>query len=470
MLHDELTITIDPQEIEVVVEEIPDTILVVDPTPDVIILATGNIGPKGSEGPPGPTGPLVISLAWRFAADPIAQPTPANGYFRCDTLTPSLLSTKILLSKNAYSASGNQDATFELSQVLIDSPFRLNKRDDDTAYISGTITGPVVDQGTHFEIPIDVDEVGAGTFAANIACDFTMQMPIEGVAQGPPGPPGPTGADGADGPPGPAGADGPPGPAGADGADGPPGPEGPEGPEGPPGEPAVPLPLIEGRWLKVSGGAMIWAPAEWIPTTEKAAANGVASLGSDGKVPSSQLPISPITRVIYGEAFPVSPVDGQEVIFMSSATAPAYSWRFRYNAGASSAHKWEYVGGSSFYTIIDGVATTASAAFVDLSPVGPSFQIPLLGDYIVEIGTYVKHSGAALTLMSFDTGPLAATVTDAIEVGTQDANEQGNYFLARPKYNVVAGYTIVAKYRTTLATATFNKRWLRVSPVRVTGS
>jgi hypothetical protein len=62
----------------------------------------------------------------------------------------------------------------------------------------------------------------------------------------------------------------------------------------------APLPLVEGQWLKVAGGAMVWAPiaigdlpslaGTYQVRTEKAAAGGYASLDTGTKVPVGQIP------------------------------------------------------------------------------------------------------------------------------------------------------------------------------------
>ena len=70
---------------------------------------------------------------------------------------------------------------------------------------------------------------------------------------------------------------------------------------------------------------------------EKGLANGYASLDASGKIPAAQIPL---TVVCYGTTLPASPVDGQEAILVDSVTNPTYQWRFRYNAGSTSAYKW----------------------------------------------------------------------------------------------------------------------------------
>jgi hypothetical protein len=52
----------------------------------------------------------------------------------------------------------------------------------------------------------------------------------------------------------------------------------------------------------------------------------------------------------YGTTLPASPADGMEHILVDSISNPTYQWRFRYNAGSTSAYKWEFIGGSPWFT------------------------------------------------------------------------------------------------------------------------
>ena len=55
----ELNVTVEPEikEIDItVVDELPNTELILESTPDVVVLASGNMGPAGSTGPMGPQG------------------------------------------------------------------------------------------------------------------------------------------------------------------------------------------------------------------------------------------------------------------------------------------------------------------------------------------------------------------------------------------------------------------------------
>ena len=135
-----------------------------------------------------------------------------------------------------------------------------------------------------------------------------------GKLQGPEGPQGPAGEQGIQGPKGDTGAQGPQGEQGVQGIQGPQGVEGPEGPQGPAGVAGADgksayQTSVEGGYSgtetafnaalaampnhiadKQNPHGVTAAQAGAIPTREKGAASGVATLGTDGKVPSGQLP------------------------------------------------------------------------------------------------------------------------------------------------------------------------------------
>lgn len=140
-----------------------------------------------------------------------------------------------------------------------------------------------------------------------------------------------------------------------------------------------------------------------IPATQKAAANGVASLDANGRIPAAQ-------RISYGTTPPASPNDGDEWILPADATN-GVMWRFRYNAASASAYKWEFVGGSPVLRDIQTQETLAGAAnaWIDAPTVGPQFQVARAGDYYATICCAFNNSTAGIVFIS----GIAINATDA---------------------------------------------------------
>lgn len=191
-----------------------------------------------------------------------------------------------------------------------------------------------IDFGTNLTV---VDE-GGGSIRVDAATGSGEPGP-QGPAgpQGPEGPEGPKGDPGATGSQGPAGAtgatgsQGPKGDTGAPGATGSQGPAGPTGATGPAGADGQP------RVVQDEGNAL----------TVRGALNFVGGgvVASDDAANNRTVVTIPGAAPGYGTTLPASPVDGQEFILVDSTTAPSYQWRLRYNAGSSSAYKWECIGG-----------------------------------------------------------------------------------------------------------------------------
>lgn len=114
--------------------------------------------------------------------------------------------------------------------------------------------------------------------------------------QGPAGPSGPQGAIGASGAMGPTGAIGATGATGPQGNDGVPGPSGATGATGPQGAIGATGPAGATTIDGISG--LQAALDAKINITEKAVANGVATLDANAKVPLVQIPAAPITKVL----------------------------------------------------------------------------------------------------------------------------------------------------------------------------
>jgi hypothetical protein len=127
-------------------------------------------------------------------------------------------------------------------------------------------------------------------------------------------------------------------------------------------------------------------------------------------------------------------------------------------------------GGSGGSTVAENGAivatgeTTASAAYVDLATVGPTFQITVgaSGILIIELGAGGSNTGANTNFMS-------VALAGANVLAASDNNSEANAAAAAGVFErfsglvvisglVVGVTTLTAKYRTSGGTATFNNR------------
>lgn len=248
--------------------------------------------------------------------------------------------------------------------------------------------------------------------------------------------------------------------------------------------PKIPTPLVEGNWLKVQGGALVWAPmaaggggtdweGAWAAGTAYVKGDVVTYQGityvavndSTGQTPPPATPAS----IPLVTALPGSPVDGQEIILVDSLTAPTYSWRLRYVAGKAS-NKWVFVGGSEAFSDIPTQETVANAAYADPATPGPSLTAPVAGEYLLAFGGYSSSSGnVGGRYMAPKFG--AATALDADAAIGPDAGSQANNntHMREIKRTVAAGTVIKMQYRHTTATIVVERRWFRLTPVAVGG-
>lgn len=181
--------------------------------------------------------------------------------------------------------------------------------------------------------------------------------------------------------------------------------------------------------------------------------------------PGSTLPVT------YGTSLPVSPLEGQEAILVDSVTTPSYQWRFRYDPNISDANKWVFVGGAAGCTIVAALENAPGTSYAALTTPGPSFTVPRAGDYLIEIGADMSTSngpGSNQAVMSYDIGVTAAVDADSARVYSGGAWVTGVGAMSLSKKSLAAGTTLVAKYKyTPNASASFARRFMRVTPVRV---
>ena len=164
--------------------------------------------------------------------------------------------------------------------------------------------------------------------------------------------------------------------------------------------------------------------------------------------------------------FPSTPVDGQLHQYPASASL-GVMWLFVYNSGSASAHKWECVSGPPLYAEVETSQTTTSASYVDLATVGPSITVPKAGDYLITCHADTTHSTTHQCWISPKIGAATALDADGVAYHAWAASAIGALMTQRVK-TLAASDVIKIQYRTSAATATFLKRRLFITPIRVT--
>ena len=174
----------------------------------------------------------------------------------------------------------------------------------------------------------------------------------------------------------------------------------------------------------------------------------------------------------FGTALPGSPLDGDQFILTDSITAPTYTWLLRYVA-AKASNKWVCIGGAPGYNMVATFEARANAAYGALATAGPSFAIPVAGDYDVAIGFTCDPNIAAneVAIMSYDIGGTGAVDADLAGVWANTAGT--TYDITTTTHRRKTGLTAVtltAKYRTELGgSMEFGNRWMQVTPVAIGG-
>jgi hypothetical protein len=185
-------------------------------------------------------------------------------------------------------------------------------------------------------------------------------------------------------------------------------------------------------------------------------------------VRSSTLALSVLANGGYGTSLPGSPIDGQIHTLVDSTSAPTYQWTFRYNAGSASSFKWEFVGGSPAYVLVDASeTTTTTSSWLDLTTTGPQFIVPRAGDYIATGGATIGHTAAALVFVGIANG---ATTPGAplAELSMPAANDERIATMQTKITGMAVNDTARMRYNNqTAGTLTAKRRWISVLPIRV---
>ncbi len=175
-----------------------------------------------------------------------------------------------------------------------------------------------------------------------------------------------------------------------------------------------------------------------------------------------------------GTSLPTAPVDGQEFTLVDSLSAPTYAWKLRYVA-AKASNKWVFVGGSPAAASVSAAETRASTAFGDLATVGPSFTVPVAGDYDIQFGSRGRPpdgaNDAVYTGLYIGASPtLSGGYSDKVqEVYHSTGNKEVSTAQAYRATAVAASTLIKLQYANLTGTGTWGNRWLRVIPIAIGG-
>lgn len=187
---------------------------------------------------------------------------------------------------------------------------------------------------------------------------------------------------------------------------------------------------------------------------------------------------TPRGDVSYGTALPTSPFDGQQHVLVDNASAPTYSWLLQY-VSAKASNKWIFLGGTPARAAVETNQGTSSTSYVDLATTGPSFTVPVAGDYWIRWGSNVNATAAddinSTGYHSVALGGTAAADADScfvtarvIEGGTNLQSVHASVTVVKTK-SLAASAAIVSKYRATANTWNFQQRWLEVTPIAIGG-
>jgi hypothetical protein len=175
----------------------------------------------------------------------------------------------------------------------------------------------------------------------------------------------------------------------------------------------------------------------------------------------------------YGTTLPASPVDGQIAILVDSLTNPSYQWMFRYNAGSTSAYKWEFIGGAPLGAFIAAdEPLTADGSWRDATTVGPAVTVPRAGEYAVSAACGAYNSSAVAGAMIGVTIGAGTPVDPFMALINLTAINVTSWLSVVPSIGLVAAASDSIRARYVAGTGGagaghVNRRMLSVAPKRV---
>jgi hypothetical protein len=209
---------------------------------------------------------------------------------------------------------------------------------------------------------------------------------------------------------------------------------------------------------------MPYSQQPWVDNVTPVDAAHMLHLEAGIAAVETAIPVVP--TIPYGTSLPASPADGQLAILVDSTTNPSYQWKFRYNAGSSSAYKWEFIGGPPLRNniLIAGSIAVANT-WTDVG--GPSI-CPRAGDYLVTFQSQVQAT-AFTSAYNIDLRAIAGVQLGGLLTFIATAAFAGTYFTSTTYFLGVAASDAV-KTQGRIASAqstTFGNPFIYITPLRV---
>jgi hypothetical protein len=166
---------------------------------------------------------------------------------------------------------------------------------------------------------------------------------------------------------------------------------------------------------------------------------------------------------------PGSPLDGQLIDYVADATNGVV-WRFRYRAASSSAHKWEFAGGSDLGAPSQGIGLITTNATADVALTGgPTVAAPFAGDYeVFSVTNMFANTCSSPFTMFVSIGLNGVSTGVALNEISAPVIFAGGYHVGRGEVSIPAGGVVsIMVHNSSAESATYNAGKLWIRPVRI---
>jgi hypothetical protein len=170
-------------------------------------------------------------------------------------------------------------------------------------------------------------------------------------------------------------------------------------------------------------------------------------------------------RVTPAEFAALTPVDGLEV-YLRVDDAAGVVWHLRYNAGSSSAYKWEFIGGPPLNATMPDYDSIASATFVAGAHNGPLITLPRNGDYIAAFNADVRPPASVWAGCGVAWPGSGPTNDEAIWAYGGTGGTTATNAATIKRTGVTAGVATM-HFFSQAGSALMGRRWMTITPVRL---